>query len=382
MLEVQKYLLAGKTHDDLHNELGINLTRHPTKPLVILNYDQIDSPKTNPVVRECRGLILNSLTHELVARSFRRFFNWGELQDEMARFDFTNFVVETKEDGSLANIYNFGNEWCTNTRGSFAQDNMEFQDFTWEQGMLRAMGVQSRSDLDRVLPNDVNYVCEFCSPWNKVVRRYEEPQMFLLTAFSGIKELTPDECDELAKATHHVFRRPERFHFTSMEQVQEYLTAQAAADPTYEGVVIRDPNDRWKLKSPTYLGLHRMKGNNNIWNPKHLLPFIMTGESDELLTYFPEVEKTFREYEGTVQEAYKDLELVMHSTQGIEVQKDYALAIKGRTPFTGTLFTLRREHGPTIPPEALKKAWRDCGDVILKNLFKRQIQAAEAAESV
>jgi hypothetical protein len=40
MLEVQKYLMSGKTVDELKAELGINYAQHPTLPLVILNYDR------------------------------------------------------------------------------------------------------------------------------------------------------------------------------------------------------------------------------------------------------------------------------------------------------------------------------------------------------
>jgi len=58
MFEVQKFLRDGNSLDDLANDLGIKVTKHETKPLVILNYDQIESPKTHQIVRECRGLIL------------------------------------------------------------------------------------------------------------------------------------------------------------------------------------------------------------------------------------------------------------------------------------------------------------------------------------
>lgn len=78
MLEVQTYLRGGKTIDDLESELGIKAIAHPTLPLVILNYNQIESPKRNSIVRECRGLVLEVGTWNVVARSFQRFFNFGE----------------------------------------------------------------------------------------------------------------------------------------------------------------------------------------------------------------------------------------------------------------------------------------------------------------
>ena len=58
MLEVQKYLKSGKNIVDLESEFSIKTTFHPNLPLVILNYNQIESPKTETIVRECRALNL------------------------------------------------------------------------------------------------------------------------------------------------------------------------------------------------------------------------------------------------------------------------------------------------------------------------------------
>src|SRR5579883_1600631 len=101
MLHVQTWLRAGKSHQQLTDELGIHVICHPELPLVILDYDQIDSPRSHPVVRECRGIVLHAETHDLIGRSFPRFFNWGEMQDDAKKFDFASFSAHTKEDGSL-----------------------------------------------------------------------------------------------------------------------------------------------------------------------------------------------------------------------------------------------------------------------------------------
>lgn len=42
--------------------------------LLVLNYNQIESPKTHPIVIECRSLILDT-GFNVVSRSFDRFFN-------------------------------------------------------------------------------------------------------------------------------------------------------------------------------------------------------------------------------------------------------------------------------------------------------------------
>ncbi len=371
MLQVQEYLKT-KSYDALTDELGIKVTRHDTLPLVILNYHQIESPKTHPVVRECRGLVLHAETHEIVARSFPRFFNWGEVAEEMPDFDFSDFITQSKEDGSLVLIYCFEDEWHINTRGSFSQDNMQFQDFSWEEAICRALNIKRVSDLHGFLHPDITYVGEFCSSWNKIVRTYSDPVVYLLTAFEGERELTWDQLDTYEMA-HSIMSVPGRINLKNIDEIHFLIKEQEKDDPTFEGVVIRDrAGRRWKIKSATYLGLHRLRGEgDNIWNPKHLIPFILAGEEDELMTYFPEVRGTFFEYKCRVLEAYADLVELWGDHWSIEDQKKFAIAIKDETPFAGILFNLRKKHGEHQQAKHLKAAWREQADSIFKNLFKK-----------
>lgn len=366
MLQVQQYL-QNKTFADLTAELGIKVCQHDSLPLCILNYDQIESPKTNPIVRECRALVLRSDTHELVARSFPRFFNWGEVLDEQPLFDFSDFVVQSKEDGSLVVIYHFDGEWHANTRGSFALDKIEFQDFSWRDAFCKAMKINSLAELR--LNEQVAYICEFVSPWNKIVRRYEQPEMYLLTAFQGEAELSPDVVDQMVNSFGGLFKRPQRYNFCSIDEIQDFLREQSASDATFEGVVIRDKHGhRWKIKSATYLGLHKLRGEgDNIWNPKHLLPFVMSGEEDELLTYFPEVRGAFYELKANVLELYSEMLEAWADNWRIEGQKDFALTIKDK-PFSSVLFSVRKEHGTNQRAEHVRKAWLQAESQILKTI--------------
>lgn len=369
MLAVQQYLQT-KTFEDLTAELGIVVKRHDTLPLAILNYDQIESPKTHPIVRECRGLVLHADTKEVVAKSFNRFFNWGEVQEEMPLFDFSDCIVQSKEDGSLVLIYYFDGQWHANTRGSFATDVMQHQSFTWREGICKALGISDLQEFDSEqieLDRGVTYVCEFCSPWNKIVRRYEKPVMYLLTAFTGTDELHHSEVDLM---TEGMFLRPTKYEFCSIDEIQAFLEQQAAADPTFEGVVICDHlGHRWKVKSATYLGLHKLRGEgDNLFNPKNLLPFIMSGEDDELLTYYPEVKEEFYRLKAEVLAEYAKVLETWIDHHSKQEQKDFALAIKDKTPFTSVLFQVRKNGGTQANSANLKKAWREAENQILKRL--------------
>ena len=365
-MKTLEYLQSGKTLEDLHNELGIEINRHDTLPLVILNYNQIESPKTHPIVRECRGLVLNTENWSLVARAFPRFFNWGEVADEMPLFNWDKSAALEKVDGSLCLFYYFDGEWRVNTRGSYAQMGMfntQWQadyfkmpmSFTWKEGILRALGVKNLSELN--LDPALSYACEFCSLWNKVVREYSEPCIYQLTAFAGE--------EEVGQQFVPCFRSVKEFSLRSADEVTDYVNNQPEA--TWEGCVVKDDaNRRWKIKNKRYLSLHKMKGNNGdaLYNPKTLLPYMLQNESDELLAIYPEIKDCFLGFKSKVDNAFCELEALWQSVKDIENQKEFALSIVGKTPFTSILFTTRKMKG------ALKDEWRKSEDIIVKTLFK------------
>jgi len=372
MLQVIEQLKSGQhTLDTLKDELGIKHIEHPELPLVKLNYDQIESPKTHPLVRECRSLTLEKDTWKLVARSFPRFFNWGEVIDEQDDFNFSDFQVQSKEDGSLITVYWYQGEWHANTRGSFGLQEVQFTEYTWQDLVAQALRVKDLQSIDIVLPKNLTYVFELATPYNKVVRTYPDSRMYLLTAFCDHgNELAAGPrsgLDELATAINAY--RPNTFDFSSIEQIQEFLDKMILEDPTFEGVVIRDnENRRWKIKNPAYLSLHKMRGEgDNLYNPKHLLPWVLKGERAELVTYFPEVADKFDEISVLVVDEMRNLVKIWNDNKDIESQKEFALAIVPQTKFASILFNVRKTGGEAADVE---KQFRDGESLIYKVLFK------------
>ena len=104
-MEVQKWLADGRVPEDLTVELGIKVKQHSLYPeLYHFSYDQLESPKDNPIVKECRGLILNSKDNwAVVAYPFNRFANHGESWS--AEVDWDSVRVQEKVDGSLMVVW-------------------------------------------------------------------------------------------------------------------------------------------------------------------------------------------------------------------------------------------------------------------------------------
>ena len=365
MLAVQEYLKT-KTFDDLNKELGVEATFHDTLPLVILNYSQINSPKGHEIVRECRGLVLNKEDLSIVAKSFNRFFNMGEMAGEELSFNWSSCTTQSKEDGSLCLLYYFDGRWHANTRGSFGYGNMlnEWQakyfgmpqNFTWHNGFCKALGIGNLSKLNQLnLDKSCTYVCEFCSPWNKVVRSYTMPCMYMLTRFIGE--------EEIGASINARFHWLQEYPLKSVKDIEKFLSEHDEA--TFEGVVIKDDGfRRWKLKNSRYLAIHHLKGNGeNLWKPKYLLPFILSNEGSELLNYFPEAEGVYQECKDKVEAAYKEVEAVWLAHKDIENQKDFAVSIMDKTPFTGVLFNTRKTG------KSLREVWLGNTAGILNTLF-------------
>lgn len=371
MLEVQKYLQANSL-EKLQEELHIDCTFHPEDTRVILNYCQIDSPKTNPIVRNCRGLILDQKDWSIVAKGFYRFYNWGEVQEEAKEFDFSNFHVQSKEDGSYINLYYYNGSWHVSTRASFANGSINNAiNYSWKQVFEIALGLKDINNI-KGLDANVNYVFELTSPYNKVVRYYNEPKAYLLSAFRQEEELSIAYCDEIAERIG--CKRPILYSFTSIDEIRNFLDKMGNDDPSFEGVIIRDANNnRWKIKNETYMALHAMFNNGNLFRPKYLLPFIFKNESDELLVYFPEVKDVYFEVKEIVDSHYFTLEKTWEQYWQIENQKEFALAIKG-VKFGWMLFELRKNHGQNQTKELLTQMWRQQDLPSLnRSLFKKFI---------
>lgn len=390
MLAVQSYLLSGKKLEDLEKDLAIKVFEHPHLPLVGMSYSQIDSPKYHPIVREARGLVLEKDTWNIVARAFNRFFNLGEDQEVrdgylgQLDFDWGNFVTNVKEDGSLALLYYYDGDWHMNTRGSFGLGEMGFSGRSWREVFWETWNADGRgpSKIDELHPDDT-YVFEFWTPYNEVVRSYDKPSLFLLSVFNNVenKEYSHLYADDLAKNAG--FQRPEAFEFKNADEVKAFLKTKEVSDKTFEGFVLRDKNNvRIKVKSETYLAVHHLLDNSQIFNPSRQVPLVLQGETSEVLAVLKDkidrcpalkerIEKTKAEVEGAwdgVLATWRQLQDPMFENQknfAIRLMKGGAEA-KPLTPFHGLLFANRKQKGDE---KTLRAMWLDSTDLIVKVLY-------------
>lgn len=360
-LAVQKYLRGGRWPNDLTDELGIKIYEHPVLPLIGLKYDQIKSPKTNPIVRDCRGIVLEKYSWNVVAKPFRRFFNYGE-DINNCKFDWSDFTTTTKEDGSLIILYSYSGRWHVNTSGSFGLGECNFSGKSWTELFWETSSIDRRH-----LDPSLTYIFEMWTPYNKVLRMYPKGFTTLLSAFymPTLCELSVESIDGLAK--HLGVPRPDAHHFTSSDDIVSFLQTNAVGDPLFEGVVVRDRNDeRLKIKSDTYLANHRLFDGGNILNPKRMVTFVLSGTKpmDGDLGDFPEIEKLYDKVKTQLDEEFALLVDLWEKCAKIESKKEFA-SVALQSKFSGILFTMQKRQSC----KTLAQVWRDSEELIVKKLY-------------
>ncbi len=333
--------LKNNSLDTLATEHAITVRYSDDGKLAILTYSQLDSNKRSPVVHCCRGTVIEVATNKIVGRSFLRFFNIGEFPEYEAKFNWSNFSVLDKEDGSLGILYFYDGKWRFNTRGSFAQHKLEGYNGTWEDLFWSLINKDNLAQL----PKAYSYSFELQSIWNKVVRHHPKAKLSLLAAFhnnSG-SELSDESLDLLGDALG--VERPRKIIVDSLEKVRDLLKQEN--DPTFEGFVLRDNNGlRLKLKSTSYLALHALADNGNLASNKKLVPLVLKGEISEIGVYFPELVSNLLKINKVIAAEKSNLFMVWELAQGIKSQKEFALFINKFTKLTSFLFAARKEQKP------------------------------------
>lgn len=359
MLEVQKFLHHHKSFDELTNQFGIKVNHHPEDERVILNYCQIESAhhKTHPVVRECRGLVLSSKDYSLIARAFPRFFNLGEVEVD---FDWSNYVCQEKVDGSLILLYFWNGEWHINTRNSFGSANVGQSEFTWRDLVSYGLPFFWKNKLNKKF----TYVFELCSPYNQVVKRHNETHVKLLSIFQGAMEL---DVDEIKYWSDNLLLESIDHYEVEGKAIEVVLEKLEAEDPTNEGIVLRDKNNnRIKVKTESYLRLHRVFSNGNLESVKNLVPVILNNEIDELLVYWPFLQEKVDAIRSKLDEYRESLDNYWFVHGDEDNRKKFALAVKEH-PFSSLLFKAKDTGVHPV------KLFNDSQELIIKVLDRERL---------
>lgn len=342
-MKVVNALKTGEyTLTTLETELGIKSKVYDSG-LIVLNYDQINSPKTHPIVIECRGLILDS-NFDVVSRSLDRFFNIGEAPDTQIHLDFDKAVCFDKVDGSLIKIYNYNNVWYVSTRGTaYAESEVNGFDVTFRDLVFKALDTTNdefQSMCNQYMNKDFTYVNELTCFENRVVTRYDGYTLWHLATRNN-------KTGEFVKAdigATHLDHMPIKsvlcYKFRSKEDIVNGANKLPNLQEGY--VVYQDGIPVCKVKSNTYVVAHKIRGENGI-TFNSIRSLIVENEQDEYLAYFPEDEIYFTEVISTYNKLISSAVDTFEKTKHIESQKEFALAVNDFT-YKPLLFSARKNN--------------------------------------
>lgn len=326
--------------DALTNTLGISVKEYDN--FYVLNYSQIDSPKTNTIVRACRGTIITKDTYTIVCNPFGRFFNYGETGEQ--DIDWSDASVKEKVDGSLIKLWwnPIDFRWEIATRGTaFGESNVFDFGFTFRELFLRAIQKteQHLQELANSMLDTYNtYLIEIACLENRVVTAYEGDQVVLL----AIRDNETGEYQNAGRREKAFFsaigvRQAKEFPLSSIEQVRE---ASEALQGLQEGFVIYQRGEPvCKVKNPTYVLAHHLRG-EGLTN-KRVANLVWINEYKEYLNYFPQDAGFINPWVQAYTKMVGDIHTTYERTKDVESQKDFAMSVKDKSIST-ILFNMRK----------------------------------------
>lgn len=314
MLHIQKYLhLYGieKTVSDL------KLVYREKDNLFLLKYDQINADWTNPATHECRGIILDKNTFEIVSYPYEKFWNLHE--GYAAKLDYSTTKWYTKYDGSLICLYYYKNEWNIQTSGTIDADSecyhptLKFKDLVW---LTVEKVYSSKAEFISLLDTNNFYMFELCTPYNIVVTPHKDFNLYLHGVRSKIdlNYISLDSINGLVKAESH-----------SINDIDEMNILIETMPWTSEGFVLVDADfNRVKCKNPSYVAVHHAATKSS---PYSIMEIVIKNEITEFLAYFPhhadEIDilvNGWNSYKSILENYYSTI-------KDIETDKEFAITI-------------------------------------------------------
>lgn len=342
MLHVQKHLRAGNHPSTLKDFRVVHRRHGKHSNLVLLKYD-IKAPFGEPIVQECRGIILDESDEwNVVSRAFDKFFNHGE--GHAANIDWTTARVQEKLDGSLCVMYHYADEWHVATsgspdasgrvrqagvRGPMGYGLKTFADYFWET--FRAQGGTFPTTVD------LCFAFELMGPDNRVVVVHNEPWMRLL----AVRNRRTGEEFDINSYSELVNIEPVRsFPLGSFEEISKSF--EHISPMSQEGYVVVDGQGRRvKVKHPGYVALHHAKDG---MGGKAFVRIAQSGETPEVIAAFPEFAPMINDMRERYSKLCAEVDATYARLKDIPSQKDFALEAT-KTPFSATLFFMRRNGG-------------------------------------
>lgn len=346
-LAIQQFIEQHKNWETVLCEkpyyLNITKDSYFGRNLVMFKYSQIDSDFSIPLVKEARGLILDADTNEIISFPFTKFFNFGETN--AAEIDWKSASILEKVDGSLIKIVKIGNQLLVSTNGTIdaakapiaEQIGCPFKTFDdIVQYCFKYATPEGVCYMD--FEEGFTYMFELVSPYTRVVIPYKTPELYFL----GLRNnLTFEEELPYSHPLALKFKTPQKFDLHTLD---ECIAATKQMPWDEEGYVVVDGKfNRVKVKSPSYVAAHNLKG-NGVMSYARAIELVRSNEIDEICNYFEEFRSALEECKERFWKLVHETEASWNEYLKVDsellTRKDKAVWITKNFKFPGVAFCL------------------------------------------
>lgn len=288
------------------------LAKHETDSLVGFKYtlNTTYGLHWDNVTLQCRGIVFEKSTGNVVAHPFDKFFNYGEIftqegeltelakqLSEMPDFqpDVTEiFLASEKIDGSLIICFHYGNEWILKTGGHFYN----------EQSAWAKKWFDAHVNTERMY-KDCTYCFEMVSKGDVHVIHYDYTGLVLLAIFTTDTHAEFNRFVVEAQATWMGIEAAPVIE--GIKDLHDCVEKARKLDLTHEGFVVRfDSGFRLKLKGDEYLDMFKRINSITYRSIREHFDY-NTGKVDlEYVKSIPEEMVGMREYVSTVESKWED----------------------------------------------------------------------------
>jgi RNA ligase len=225
--------------------------------------------------RECRGMIFDTATGNLISRPYHKFFNVGEREEtNLDKIDLTQpHVVLEKLDGSMIRPIPTAEGFRLGTKAGVTDVAMNAEYFVADKPQYREFILEC-------INQGLTPIFEWVSRKNRIVVDYPEDQLILTGIRNTVKGnyLLYYNMVELAKLYNIPVVKAIAGDETDIEKVVDHIRKWDDG----EGVVIRFDNGHMvKIKADEYILRHRSKEQIN--SEKNIIQVILNDSVDDMI---------------------------------------------------------------------------------------------------
>lgn len=342
MTHIEKFIAE---HPDNWRQLisaapyNINVKEEEGK--ILLKYTQVaaDTDWSSPLVRECRGIILDAATKKVICHAFDRFYNYGEKWAD--DIDWESATALEKIDGSIIKMY-MDNEgkFCISTNGSINAFNSTLSSFingkadntfgAKVQKLLKEKYLTSKEKEERFLrelSEGSTAIFELVSLDNQVVIKYEVDELYYL----GSRNIRTNT-EFTSFFMSEIFPVPKRYNISTMsiEEIIAFVNDMHGK----EGIVVKDKfNKRVKIKNAEYLLQHRCMTRISL---RDIFDVVDAGEVSEWKVTIPNLEEKIKEMENAYNAVIAEVKtIVSYAISAFDTDKkcaEYFNTFDGKMP--------------------------------------------------